>query len=264
MYIPINADGRPHADCGRPELAAGSVEYIASAEYTVRAPMPPCYCFVLDVSQHAVHSGLLAAACASIAAALDGLTERNSVSRIGFIAYDSAVHFFNLNGGAAGAPQMMTVGDLDDPFPPLPDDHYVTLDAARAVVDQLLQSLPQAFETTTVLDTAMGSALQVRDNHAACYATHLCVCATAGSGMGPSPSPAQHAQHTRVGVTVVVAAGGVPHDQPPRRQAAAVLLRSLHAGRRADEEPGCAGALQLGPGERPPQSCGSLLHRVRQ
>eukprot|EP00892_Ulva_mutabilis_P003092 jgi/Ulvmu1/12784/UM097_0011.1 len=159
MYIPINADGRPHADCGRAELTAGSIEYIASAEYTVRAPMPPCYCFVLDVSQHAVASGLLAAACAAIAASLDGLTARNSVSRIGFIAYDSAVHFFNLNG-AAGAPQMMTVGDLDDPFPPLPDDHYVTLDAARAVVDGLLQALPQSFEGTSVLDTAMGSALQ--------------------------------------------------------------------------------------------------------
>lgn len=82
------------------------------------------------------------------------------MTRIGFIAFDSAVHFFNLNG-PVGAPQMMTVGDIDDPFPPLPDDHYVTLDAARSVVDQLLQSLPQAFESTTVLDSAMGSALQV-------------------------------------------------------------------------------------------------------
>lgn len=157
MYIPINADGRPHADSGRPELAAGSVEYIAPAEYTVRAPMPPCYCFVLDVSAHAVQSGLLAVACSAIAAALGGLEARNSMTRVGFVAYDSAVHFFNLSG----TPQMMTVGDIDDPFPPLPDDHYVTLDAARASVEQLLETLPQAFADTAVLDTAMGSALQV-------------------------------------------------------------------------------------------------------
>jgi protein transport protein SEC24 len=35
----------------RLELRHGSVEYIAPAEYTVRPPMPPCYMFVIDVSQ---------------------------------------------------------------------------------------------------------------------------------------------------------------------------------------------------------------------
>lgn len=35
----------------RQELTHGSVEFIAPAEYTVRPPMPPCYFFVIDVSQ---------------------------------------------------------------------------------------------------------------------------------------------------------------------------------------------------------------------
>lgn len=56
---------------------------------------------------------------------------------------------------------MLVVGDTEDPFPPLPDDHYVTLETSRHVVDHLLQNLHAAFETTTTLDTAMGAALQV-------------------------------------------------------------------------------------------------------
>lgn len=56
---------------------------------------------------------------------------------------------------------MLVVADTDDPFPPLPDDHYVTLEPSRTAVDHLLSSLPSAFASTTTLDTAMGAALQV-------------------------------------------------------------------------------------------------------
>ena len=58
--------------------------------------------------------------------------------------------------------QMLVVADTEDPFPPLPDDHYVTLEASRAAVDHLLASLPSAFAHTTTMDTCMGAALQVR------------------------------------------------------------------------------------------------------
>ena len=47
--------------------------------------------------QAAVQSGMLAEACAAIAGSLDELQRRNSVTKIGFITYDSAVHFYNLN-----------------------------------------------------------------------------------------------------------------------------------------------------------------------
>jgi hypothetical protein len=70
---------------------------------------------------------------------------------------------------------MMVVADTDDPFPPLPDDHYVTLEASRAAVDHLLANLAETFETTTMLDTAMGAALQVRHLSALLLATcHAC------------------------------------------------------------------------------------------
>ena len=43
----------------RPELYAGSVDFLASSEYMNRPPMPPTFLFLLDVSQQAVDSGYL-------------------------------------------------------------------------------------------------------------------------------------------------------------------------------------------------------------
>ena len=57
---------------------------------------------------------------------------------------------------------MLVVADTEDPFPPLPDDHYVTLEASRAAVDHLLASLPAAFAGTSTMDSCMGAALQAR------------------------------------------------------------------------------------------------------
>jgi Sec23/Sec24 trunk domain/Sec23/Sec24 beta-sandwich domain len=158
-FVPLAADGRRADAAQRPELSAGTVEYVAPADYTVRPPMPPCYFFVLDVGQNAAASGGLATACAAIAGALDALAERNSSTKVGFLTYDSAVHFYNLSGGKA---QMMVVPDIDDPFPPLPDEHYVTLESARAAIDGLLAALPSAFVHSNDLDSAMGAALQAR------------------------------------------------------------------------------------------------------
>jgi len=53
----------------------------------VRAPMPPTYVFVIDVSFAAASSGMLRAACSSIKASLDSLPgdERTQVA---FITFD--------------------------------------------------------------------------------------------------------------------------------------------------------------------------------
>ena len=160
-YAPLDGAGRRVDAAQRPELAVGSVEYIAPADYTVRPPMPPCYFFVIDVSQAAVASGGLAAACAAIRSTLSELAQRSPLTRVGFLTFDSTVHFYSL-GAAGGAAQMMVVPDVDDPFPPLPDEHYVPLDGALGAADALLAALPAAFAATQELDTALASALQVR------------------------------------------------------------------------------------------------------
>lgn len=46
---------------------------------------------------------MLAEVCAAISQCLDSLQDRNSVTKIGFITYDSAVHFYNLNSNLTAA-----------------------------------------------------------------------------------------------------------------------------------------------------------------
>ena len=56
----------------------------------------------------------------------------------------STLHFYNLKSSLS-QPQMMVVAEVDDPFVPLPDDLLVNLRDSRALVDALLDSLPQSY-----------------------------------------------------------------------------------------------------------------------
>ncbi|EFN54134.1 hypothetical protein CHLNCDRAFT_135519 [Chlorella variabilis] len=157
-FCSLDANGRRLDHDERPELCGGSVEYVAPAEYMVRAPMPPTYVFVIDVSFAAAACGMLGAACSTIKASLDSLPgdERTQVA---FITFDNTLHFYNLKSSLS-QPQMMVVAEVDDPFVPLPDDLLVNLRDSRALVDALLDSLPQSYGRASQVESAMGPALQ--------------------------------------------------------------------------------------------------------
>jgi len=147
-YQPLDQNGRRRDYLERPELSQGSVEYVAPAEYMVRAPMPPAYLFVLDVSPTAVTSGLLAVAADTIRRNLDQLPGEER-TRVGILTYDSALHFYRIRPGGAPA-QMLVVSDLDEPFLPCPDDLLVNLNECRASIDGLLESLPNMFASAAM------------------------------------------------------------------------------------------------------------------
>lgn len=157
-FCALDASGHRLDHQERPELCSGSVEYVAPAEYMVRAPMPPTYVFVIDVSSAAAASGMLRVACAAIKASLDSLPgdERTLVA---FITYDNTLHYYNLKS-TLSAPQMMVVAEIEDPFVPLPDDLLVNLRESRPLVDALLDSLPQSYGRASQVESAMGPALQ--------------------------------------------------------------------------------------------------------
>ena len=71
----------------------------------VRPPMPPAFFFVIDVSHAAVASGVLSHVCRAIRASLDRLPGGER-TRIGFLTFDTALHFYNLKAGLT-QPQMM-------------------------------------------------------------------------------------------------------------------------------------------------------------
>jgi len=143
----------------RPELRSGTVEFLASAEYMVRPPMPPAYFFAFDVSQSAVRSGFLKSAIDTVRDCLDSMASKSERTRIGFITYDRSIHFYGLRSSSM-APSMMVVGELSDPFAPVPDDLLVNLKECRTVVDATLDVIANSFLETEIQESAMGPALQ--------------------------------------------------------------------------------------------------------
>ncbi|KAG0473484.1 hypothetical protein HPP92_015341 [Vanilla planifolia] len=124
----------------------------------VRPPMPPLYFFVIDVSVSAVQSGLLEVLSKTIKSCLDDLPGFPR-TQIGFLTYDSTLHFYSLKASMS-QPQMMVVSDLDDIFLPLPDDLLVNLSDSRNVVDAFLDSLPSMFQENANVESALGPALK--------------------------------------------------------------------------------------------------------
>lgn len=63
-------------------------------------PKPPAYIFVIDVSYNNIKSGLVRLVCAFMKELLmklpTELGEEKSKIRVGFITYDTTVHFYNV------------------------------------------------------------------------------------------------------------------------------------------------------------------------
>jgi len=143
----------------RPELTHGSIEIIAPVDYMVRQPMPPVYFFLIDVSEASVKSGMLQVICDTILASLDKLPG-DKRTLVGFLTFDSTVHFYTLKSGDQSTPQMFVLADLEDIFLPTPTDLLVNLDESRSQVEQLLTSLPAMHATTKDVECALGPALE--------------------------------------------------------------------------------------------------------
>ncbi|XP_078398021.1 protein transport protein Sec24B-like isoform X2 [Cetorhinus maximus] len=156
MYNPLTRSyGEPHK---RPEVQTATVEFIASSDYMLRPPQPAVYLFVFDVSHNAVESGYLDICCQSLLENFDKLPG-DSRTRIGFITFDSTVHFFNLQEGLS-QPQMLIVSDIEDIFIPTPDSLMVNLYESKELIKDLLKALPTMFTNTRETHSALGPALQ--------------------------------------------------------------------------------------------------------
>uniref|UniRef100_A0A8C1VCX1 SEC24 homolog A, COPII coat complex component n=1 Tax=Cyprinus carpio TaxID=7962 RepID=A0A8C1VCX1_CYPCA len=157
MYNPVSRSyGAPHK---RPEVQSATIEFIAPSEYMLRPPQPAVYLFVLDVSHNAVETGYLDVVCQTLLDSLDSLPG-DARTKIGFITFDSNIHFYNMQEGLS-QPQMLIVSDIDDVFVPTPDSLLVNLKECREVSEcDLLASLPQMFGQTMETQSALGPALQ--------------------------------------------------------------------------------------------------------
>jgi protein transport protein SEC24 len=142
-----------------PELTDPSFEIVAPPEYTVRAPQPPTYVFLIDVSSRAVQSGFVNSICSTIAQSLDFLPGKTRTN-VCFVTFDSSVHVYSLKA-TNRSPHMFVLPDLKDPSVPLPSDLLVNLAESRPLVDRLLQTLPSIHASSVDPEIAFGPALEV-------------------------------------------------------------------------------------------------------
>ncbi|KKY24605.1 putative protein transporter sec24 [Phaeomoniella chlamydospora] len=146
----------------RPDLNYSVCEFVAPQEYMVRPPQPLVYLFLIDVSYAAVTSGLLATTARCIRESLDRIPNADRRTRLGFIAVDSSLHFFNIprDGTENADVSMLVVSDLDEPFLPTPNDLLVTLTECRENIENFLDKLQEMFQSNQSGSSCMGSALR--------------------------------------------------------------------------------------------------------
>lgn len=125
----------------------------------LRPPQPAIYLFLLDVSMAAIQSGYLSVVCDGLAEHLDKLPG-DARTQVGFIAYNSNVHFYSIAEGY-NRPHEITILDLEDIFMPRPDNLLINLKENRELLNDLLDMLPKRFENSHDSGSALGAALQV-------------------------------------------------------------------------------------------------------
>ena len=143
----------------RVELNHSVVEFVAPKEYMARAPQPIVYTFIIDVSVHAIQSGLTGTITRTILESLDRIPNENKTARVSFIGVDSNLHYIRFNEGLEGT-EVLVVADIDEPFLPSPDGLLVNLDENREAIEKMLLDFPTYFENNANQGFALGPALK--------------------------------------------------------------------------------------------------------
>lgn len=146
------------------ELTSETVEYIAGVEYMVRPPQPACYMFIFDCSRSATELGYIPIMATAIADLLDQMPGDARAS-IGFIAFDSCIHYFSFGGSQVV--HHVSTDVASDMVPCSTDGILANLDNKREMIlDFLKQTLLKfPFEdgqnTVTNDKSALGPAVKM-------------------------------------------------------------------------------------------------------
>lgn len=184
----------------RPEIKSSTLEYIAPAEYMLRPPQPAVYLFLLDVSRLAIESGYLDIVSKMLLEELNNLPG-DARTQIGFVGYDSAIHFYSLPD-CTTQPHEMTVLDVDEIFLPTPDNLLVNLKDRMDLIRDLLAQLPSRYANTYDTNSALGAALQVAYKMISATGGRVTVFQAALPNIGPGALTAREDPSQRVATEV--------------------------------------------------------------
>ncbi|KAF9517526.1 hypothetical protein BS47DRAFT_1371371 [Hydnum rufescens UP504] len=189
-YSPLDPSGKRSDLPNKPELKHGTVDFVVPMEYwaqpapprllplysddsqldspsesnSLRPPQPMSTLFMIDVSQPATSSGLVAFLCNSIREILYGSDAGNPFENrlVGFMTFDSTLHFYNISSDLV-QPGMLIVSDIDEVFSPFRQGLFVDPQASRALIERLLDIISQQFvdrpNTACALSPALRGAL---------------------------------------------------------------------------------------------------------
>jgi len=166
-YCNMDSQGGRADKYQKPELCLGAYEFIATTEYCKNKTLPkePAIIFVMEMSQLLVQKGVISLLCQNMAAMLQHLPkdtlggETDTVSRlkVGFITYDSSVHFYKLVGGS---PEMCVVCDKQDMFVPVPEGVLCDVNEAAENIEKLMDNIPRIFQDTKEYSGVFASAIK--------------------------------------------------------------------------------------------------------
>ncbi|XP_071503728.1 protein transport protein Sec24C-like [Diadema antillarum] len=165
FFQPLDHMGKRVDMYERPELSLGTFEFLATTDYCKnnKLPPPPAYIFMIDVTYQSVKTGMVNLLCQELKTLLDQLPREHGAQessiRVGFVTYDTTLHFYNVNSALA-QPQMLVVSDINDVFMPLLDGFLVQLSESRAVIESLLDQIPEMFAETRETESMLGPVVQ--------------------------------------------------------------------------------------------------------
>lgn len=119
---------------------------------------------MIDVSYNNVKSGLVKLLCSQMKEIIKNLPidhgrMNRSCMKVGFITYNNTVHFYNIKGSLT-QPQMKVVGDIHEMFMPILDGFLCDPEESSAVIDALMEQIPEMFSDTRETETILLPAIQ--------------------------------------------------------------------------------------------------------
>ncbi|KAH9965184.1 hypothetical protein BC827DRAFT_1259263 [Russula dissimulans] len=163
-----------------------------------RSPQNMRYVFVLDVSDAAMRSGFLVAACVALRTILYGPISEDgseavraclpSCCSIALVTFDNVLNLYDLSPNQT-SPRQLVVPDVDEPFLPLPPTSlFVDPNQSRAVIESLLDNLQQrqaSLPPGATSHSCLGSALRASLEALAYTGGHVVSFISTLPGLGP-------------------------------------------------------------------------------
>ena len=141
------------------ELSNSLYEFsVPTDNFSQRPPQPPTYFFLIDCSSSATSANLISSICSAIKQSIDNHLIHQKDLRIGFLTFNSNIHYYNLNSKLK-KPKILTI-DHENVFCPSNDpqnDFLVNLNDSKHLVDQLLSILPNLHFDNYLQDQLIGN-----------------------------------------------------------------------------------------------------------